>query len=515
MGSYPTLAVKPPSATPRHSGVSAVYTLLMLGIPTPRVEFFPQSLPDYSAGDAACELAEACGLNLYAWQRHVLRNACLQRANGTWAAFEVGLVVARQNGKGSILEARELAGLFLFGEKLQLHSSHEFKTTIEAYRRIAGLIENSPAEIRKMVKSMPRSHGDEGIELRNGNRLRFVARTTGSGRGFSVDTVYWDEAYNLGSEAKAALLPTLSSRPNPQLWYTSSAGWEISTALNDVRIRAEKKDPEDKRLYYAEWSVDPEDYDVNSVEDWARANPSMGMSIGPSEDFIRGELAAMRNDLPMFARERLGVGQWPASLGGWSVIPEGMWRDCGTRGKAEPGMILAIDCTPELSWSSVAAAGTLEGTKKTIIDLVDHRPGTDWVIPRVIKLVSDRSNRIRGVVVAPRGPAGSLLNKLERALEQIGKGHILMKASGADEEQACGAFYDGIMKDDSIRHLNQEDLDNAISGVSTKEQTEGLFKWVRRSLAVDISPLYAVTLALWGHQKLPARRKPFIASSGG
>lgn len=476
----------------------------------------PESLPDYSAGDAACELAAACGLQLYAWQRHVLRNACLQRADGSWAAFEVGLVVARQNGKGSILEARELAGLFLFDESLQLHSSHEFKTTIEAFRRIRNLIDNAPAEISSMVRKVTSSHGDEGIELKNGNRLRFVARTTGSGRGFSVDTVYWDEAYNLGSEAKAALLPTLSARPNPQLWYTSSAGWEISTALNDVRLRAVKPREDDKRLYYAEWSVDPNDYDIDSVEEWAKANPSMGMRIGPSEDFIRGELAAMRNDPDLFARERLGVGQWPSAEGGWSVIPEGMWRDCAALGgRAEPGMILAIDCTPDLAWSSLASAGILENTDKTILDLIDHRPGTDWVIPRVIKIVQERSHRIRGVVVAPRGPAGSLLNKLERALEQIGRAHLLMKASGADEDQACGAFYDGIMKDDSIRHVNQPDLDAAVSGVSTKEQTEGLFKWVRRSLAVDISPLYAVTLALWGHQKTPARRKPFIASSGG
>jgi hypothetical protein len=46
---------------------------------------------------------------------------------------DVGLVVPRQNGKGTILEARELAGLFLFGESI-LHTSHEFR------RRISPLI---------------------------------------------------------------------------------------------------------------------------------------------------------------------------------------------------------------------------------------------------------------------------------------------------------------------------------------------------------------------------------------
>ena len=59
-----------------------------------------------------------------------------ERADGKWAAFETALIVPRQNGKGSILEARELAGLFLFGEQLILHSAHEFKTAQEAFRRV-------------------------------------------------------------------------------------------------------------------------------------------------------------------------------------------------------------------------------------------------------------------------------------------------------------------------------------------------------------------------------------------
>ena len=38
-----------------------------------------------------------------------------ERADGNWSAFEVGVNVPRQNGKGGIIEARELAGLFLLG----------------------------------------------------------------------------------------------------------------------------------------------------------------------------------------------------------------------------------------------------------------------------------------------------------------------------------------------------------------------------------------------------------------
>ena len=81
-----------------------------------------------SAGAEAVELAALAGLFLDPWQELVLQSALSERADGKWAALEVGLVVPRQNGKGSILEARELAGMFLLGEELILHSAHVFKT---------------------------------------------------------------------------------------------------------------------------------------------------------------------------------------------------------------------------------------------------------------------------------------------------------------------------------------------------------------------------------------------------
>ena len=83
----------------------------------------------------------------------------------------------RQNGKGAILEAIELAGLFLFGEQLILHSAHEFKTAQEAFRRVLQLVENTD-HLRKRVARVRTSHGEEGIELTTGARLRFVARST-------------------------------------------------------------------------------------------------------------------------------------------------------------------------------------------------------------------------------------------------------------------------------------------------------------------------------------------------
>ena len=72
---------------------------------------------EYGFGQQAVELARDAGLSLDPWQEFVIENALGTRDDGKWAAFEVGVNVPRQNGKGGILEARALAGLFLLAER--------------------------------------------------------------------------------------------------------------------------------------------------------------------------------------------------------------------------------------------------------------------------------------------------------------------------------------------------------------------------------------------------------------
>ena len=65
------------------------------------------------------------------------------REDGRWQTREVGVNVPRQNGKGEILIARELFGLFELGERLVIHTAHEFKTSARSIstgsRRSSGI----------------------------------------------------------------------------------------------------------------------------------------------------------------------------------------------------------------------------------------------------------------------------------------------------------------------------------------------------------------------------------------
>lgn len=485
--------------------------MTLFGSQTPRILLAPAATDDTSWADDCIELAASAGLILDPWQRLVLRYALAVRPNDTWGAFEVALIVSRQNGKNGILEARQLAGLFLFGERLQLHTSNKFNSSIEAFVRIRELIANCDA-LRKRVKRMPTSHGDEGIELfgkargggDTGARLKFMARGPGSGRGFSGDTIYFDEAYSLDSASVAAMLPTMSAKPNPQLWYTSSAGWEISTQLGAVRARGVAG--VDTRLAFMEWSVDEHNYDVEDRDGWAQSNPALGIRI--SEDFIAAELDAMRSDLPMFAQERLGVGRYPVSAESWSVIPKKVWDELTTATAITDPVVFAVDVTPDRSRASIAVCG-VDFEDHPIVELIAHGSGTSWVVDRLKDLVQD--HKTRGVVISPRGPAGSLLPDVREMLEGLRKEKLLLTPSGQEEAQACTGFYDAATDSMSIRHRGQAPVALALAGARQKILSEGAWTWNRKSVTVDISPLWALTLAYWGHQTAPKRtRTPFI-----
>jgi phage terminase large subunit-like protein len=150
------------------------------------------------------------------------------------------------------------------------------------------------------VRIIRTAAGAEAIELHSGARLRFVTRSGGSGRGFSADLVVIDEAYNLTAESMAAVLPTMAARPNPQIWYTSSAGMVASEQLAHIRDRGLKGG--DPSLAYFEWSA-PDGADLDDREAWAQANPSLGYRV--PESFIVTERAALPDE--QFGRERLGL----------------------------------------------------------------------------------------------------------------------------------------------------------------------------------------------------------------
>jgi phage terminase large subunit-like protein len=226
----------------------------------PRTRLVPEHVS--SAGQEAIELAASAGLFLDEWQSQVVIDFLAERADGKWAAIECGLIVPRQNGKSRALEAIALHSLFLDPDaRLTLWSAHQFKTAREAFRNIQTMCLNFD-HLSVLVKSVRASHGEEGIELKDGSRLNFVARSRTSGRGFSGDKLILDEAQEIDPEDIASSLPMLAARPNPQIIYAGTVN-DSADHLRKVRDRAEVGD--ETRLAVTEFGSDAES-DINDED---------------------------------------------------------------------------------------------------------------------------------------------------------------------------------------------------------------------------------------------------------
>lgn len=458
----------------------------VVGSRAPRIRLAPEA--ETSSGDEAIDLAHAAGLHLDPWQQDVLRAALGERPDGRWAARDVCLVVPRQNGKGSVLEALELAALFLFDERLILHTAHEMKTAKNHYERMQSLIRSTPF-LDSQVRQWRNSNEEISIELHTGAKLRFIARSTGSGRGFSADRLVLDEAMILTPESLAALMFTLTTAPNPQTWYAGSAGFETSALLAKMRERG--MSGKQSGLAYMEWSA-PDDADLDDVDAWAQSNPALGTRVT-----VEG-IASERGAMPevQFARERLGI--W-APVGGDAVIDVTRWDAIADKDStlAEPAT-LSLDINPDRSIASIGASSR-RADGRVHVEVLENRAGASWTVDRIAGITTSR--KTNGVVIDSGSPAAAMIPALRAA------GVKVLEIGAREYAAACGGFYDAVVGKaengkpiSTLAHRGQMNLRAAVE--AGRRRTLGdAWAWHRRTARSDITPLVAATLAFHGAAK--------------
>lgn len=461
-------------------------------------------------GEDAAFLSQSYGLVPDEWQGLVVDDALAVRADGLWCASRVGLSVPRQSGKNTVLEIIELYKIVVLGRRI-LHTAHEVKTARKAFMRLCSFFENERKwpELAAMVKDIRRTNGQEAIILHapgcpgEGNKAcpcewgscEFIARSKGSGRGFTVDDLVMDEAQELDDFVYAALLPTISAAPsgNPQQIICGTPPGPRDNGEVFTRLREDALGGKSRRTLWLEWSFAP-DADPDDRAEWARANPALGKRLGVQ--VIEDERAAM--DDATFVRERGGV--W-ASDGTQQVVPDQVWAGLLDPG-SEPldgGLALGLDVAPDgVSTSACVAGRRADG--RWHVELIEQRPGTAWVAARVAEVVGRHG--FGAVVVDGASPALALVEDLR------GRGVQVTVTGPRDMGQACGSFFQ-LVHEDVLRHVGQPQLSSAVS-VARKRAigSEGLWGWGRAVSGADITPTVAATLALWGAMSTTAKPQP-------
>lgn len=465
------------------SRTSSPSPVLQPGDVPPRIKHAPPR--EGTVGATVVGTARNVGLNLDRWQSDTICDAMsADPVTGMWRTPRVAVSVPRQNGKGAIIEAIEVAFLLgVFGDaRLLIHSAHEYKTAQNGFQRLLSYFETVPALARARDEGRVKigtAAAREFVTV-DGRTVKFMARSKGSGRGFSADLLILDEAQELSEDVFAAILPTVSARPNPQIWLfgtppSANMNGEVFTRFRDVALKGD-----DPRLAYFEWSASEDDAYDDPIT-WAATNPAFGLRI--TEDAIRDEYFAM--DEETFCRERLGMWDGVASL---SVIPEDTWAALVSETDPDGRVAFAVDVSPDRSRATIGVAGWL-GDERVMVQAIDNRKGTGWVAPRLAELTA-RWPHV-GVVIDSGGPAASLLPDLKaqriKRVTMIGSREVA---------QACGAFYDAAMQG-RLAHPDQPVLNEALAA-ARKRPLGDAWAWHRKNPTTDITPLVAVTFALHG-----------------
>jgi len=458
------------------------------GVQTPRIHSKLTDLP--SKGQDMIDLATELGINLMEWQRYVCIHGHKVREDGRWAHSELGLIMARQQGKSTLMMLRILTGMFVWGEGLQLASAHRLTTSLETFRQIVGLIETNP-RLEKEVKKIRWQHGAEEIEL-FGNRRFVVKAANNAARGLSKpETIHLDELREYKDEdAWSSMRYSMMAAKNPQVWIYSSAGDQHSVILNKLRERALASATTNDPIGWFEWSAEPDapillpSGEIN-WDAFAQANPSLGITIHPDN------LKAVINDPPDIVRTEV-LAQWVDTIN--SAIDAQKWGLCQTDPiplDPEAPTWLGLDLSPDRKFGALVATQKLPGERFNLVLL--HTWSNDYSL-NDLAVANDIAPYVRRyntqTVAYSKRTAQAVASRLVPA------GIPITDMDGAIYAESCDRWL-GAINSHRLQHGGQEELTQQTLSAAKLPFGDGSWVIGRRASRVAVCAAVASALATY------------------
>jgi hypothetical protein len=451
----------------------------------------PRTPSRASLGAEIAAIAQLLGQPLLPWQRLVADVAGETLEDGRPAYRTVILQVPRQSGKTSLMLA------FMAHRALRWDRPQNVVYTAQTGFHARDKFRNDHVPLLEASKLAPlvdrvfMGAGLESIIFKNGSRLMPLGSTASAMHGKTLDLVVIDEArFDKTSDREAGALPAMATRSDAQLFIISTAGDVESTFFRQKvdQGRAAVEEGKTTDIAFFEWSAG-DDADLDEPATWWEMHPALGYLI--TEETIRHAQTTLSRD--QFAQEY--GNRWSAASE--TLIDPKAWQKIQDRKAAPDGELsFCLDVALDRSKATIAVAD-----KAGRIEVIESRPGVGWVGQRCQQL--SRRYR-RPIVVDGYGPAGVLLEPLEALGVQV------VKYTSRDVVAAVSLFYDAIHAG-TLKIRPNEDLDAAAAGVR-KKIIGGAWLWARTDLELDITPLFAATIA-WHHatQKKPEPTKRSFA----
>jgi len=459
------------------------------GVQTPRIHSQLNDLP--SKGHEMIEFAKEINLNLMEWQKFVCIHGHKVRADGRWHHSELGLIMARQQGKSTLMMLRILTGMYVWGEGLQLASAHRLTTSLETFRQIVSHIEQND-KLASEVKKIRWQHGAEEIELK-GNRRFVVKASNNAARGLSKpETIHLDELREYkDEEAWSSMRYSMMAAKNPQVWIYSSAGDQHSIILNKLRERAlaasaGTSDP----IGWFEWSAEPDapitlpSGDIN-WRAFAQSNPSLGVTIHP--DNIR----AVINDPQDIVRTEI-LAQWVDTIN--SAVDAQKWAHC----KIDPIPLdpekptwFGLDCSPDRKHAALVAAQRLDGERFNMVLL--HTWSNDYSL-NDFAIANDIAPYVRKYHVET--VAYSKKTSQAIASRLVPAGIPVTDMDGAIYTESCDRWL-GAINSHRLQHGGQEEFTQQVLSAARLPYGDGSWIIGRRASKVAVCAAVASALATY------------------
>lgn len=455
----------------------------LLGNPEPTLFRIPDY--DYSEIDECEDLCRLGGLKLFDWQSNVLTAWLARTPNNRWAASTCGLSVPRQNGKSlGTVEARASYGMVVLGEEV-LYTAHLQKTATETFEDMESFFVDHSA-MKKHLKTVREALGREQIILKNGARIKFLARTRSGGRGQHGSLLIFDEAQELDSNQQASFLFAISAATNPQTIYTGTPpDGDTTPGTVFAGIRKMALSGESARTAWHEWSVDEIPRDRTDRSLWALTNPSLGITI--QEQTIESEVE--QTDEVEFARERLGW--WIDKKTANAIIKADDWNACLTNEPPtkQDGEKKALGIKFTADGAHVALSIAVKQGSRVYVECIDYADmshGVSWLADWIVA----RRHELAMVLIDGRSNTGSLVAKLNEA-NYPHKGFSVMGVK--DVVQASSMFANAVMEH-ALEHSAQPLLDESVTSATKRPiGTDG--GWGFGNGSVDCAPAESAAFA--------------------
>lgn len=463
------------SSTPREQNLRRLTDRPTVERP-PRYRVVSADEVDWTEAELAVKLGNTyTGVTLYDWQSDIVLCWLSKTPDGKYAHPTCVLIVPRQNGKSKgIIIARILAGLIFHGEIIR-YSAHRVDTMLEVWNIIVDIFGDTrldPSfwehpELHALVKRMSHQNGHLYIELLNGGKCSFVARSKGSGRGNTVDVNIIDEAQYMTQEQLSDAAPSQSAAPhgNPQIIYAGTPP-DYKDAMGEVFEKVRENGIKGKGgICLHEWSV-PEIGDIYDKSRWYATNPALGYSLNERTIEINELFGGM--DEETFARERLAY--WTKQRTE-EAVSKNDWLDSRIEKMPEDfdKMCIGVKFSPNGSTVAISVATLKEDDAFGALIKCESKEtatGIDWLVDDIYK------QRANTALVAIDGKSGA--EDLKNRLIQKGMSKKAVQVMETRQVVAAATMLNSYIEDGKLSHVEDKCLDSsAMSSKKRKIGTDG------------------------------------------